>query len=125
MRPARHESQQEPRLSNPNPSSGLTQSQSQGLPDTAGGLHYSAPAGLLDEVHAADGSVKPQWQYLLNSFRDLGPQVLDERENKIRRILRDDGATYNLHGPDSGVANAWELDAVPNIIGSEDWAQIE
>jgi uncharacterized circularly permuted ATP-grasp superfamily protein/uncharacterized alpha-E superfamily protein len=110
-------------LSNPNPSA--VQSQSQTLPGAAKPLDYSVPAGLLDEVHAADGSVRPHWRYLLDSFRDLGPAVLDEREDKIRRILRDDGATYNLHGSDSRAGNAWELDAVPNIIGSEDWAQIE
>lgn len=112
-------------MSNPNPSPGQIQSQTQGLPGAAEPLEYSVPAGLLDEVHAADGSVRPQWRYLLDSFRDLGPAVLDQREEKIRRILRDDGATYNLHGGESRTGNAWELDAAPNIIGSEDWAHIE
>jgi uncharacterized circularly permuted ATP-grasp superfamily protein/uncharacterized alpha-E superfamily protein len=114
-------------VSNPNPSPGLiqTQGQTQGLPVPPESLDYSVPAGLLDEVHAADGSVKPQWQYLLASFRDLGPQLLREREEKIQRILRDDGATYNLYGQENNPGNAWELDAVPYIIGSEDWARIE
>lgn len=116
---------QESRVSNPNPLPGLTQSQTQGLPRIPESLDYRVPNGLLDEVHAADGSVRPQWQYLLASFRDLGPQVLREREDKIQRILRDDGATYNLYGHESGAGNAWELDAVPYIIGSEDWAKIE
>ena len=83
-------------MSNLNPSSGLTQSQSQLLHDGQEPLQYSVPSGLLDDVHAADGSVKPQWQYLLSSFRDLGPQALEQREEKIQRILRDEGATFNL-----------------------------
>ncbi|MCP5130613.1 MAG: circularly permuted type 2 ATP-grasp protein [Pseudomonadales bacterium] len=88
-------------------------------------MNYSVPAGLVDEVHAADGSIKPQWAYLLASLGDLGPQVLQEREEKAQRILRDDGATYNLHGEDVSPSNTWELDAVPYIIGSDDWARIE
>jgi len=116
-------------VSNPSSSPGLTQAQTQGQgPATAlapGPMDYQVPAGLLDDVHSADGSVKPQWQYLLASFRDLGPQLLQEREEKIQRILRDDGATYNLYGQESGPVNAWALDTVPHIIGSEDWARIE
>ncbi|MGL4563999.1 MAG: circularly permuted type 2 ATP-grasp protein, partial [Halioglobus sp.] len=116
-------------MSNPSSSPGLTQAQTQGqgaaTPLAPGPMDYQVPAGLLDDVHAADGSVKPQWQYLLASFRDLGPQLLQEREEKIQRILRDDGATYNLYGQESGPGNAWELDSVPHIIGSEDWARIE
>jgi uncharacterized circularly permuted ATP-grasp superfamily protein/uncharacterized alpha-E superfamily protein len=112
-------------VSNPNPSPGLIQGQTQSLPGVPERLDYRVTAGLLDEVHAADGGVKPQWQYLLNSFSDLGPRVLEEREAKIQRILRDDGATYNLYSQASSPANAWELDAVPYIIGSEDWARIE
>ena len=112
-------------MSQPNPSAGLIQSQSQALPAAPEPLGYRVPAGLLDEVHAPDGSVRPQWKYLLDSFRDLGSRVLEEREEKIQRILRDDGATYNLYGPESGQGNAWELDAAPHIIGSDDWARIE
>ena len=61
----------------------------------------------------------------LNSLRDLGPQVLQEREQKARRILRDDGATYNILDQEDGANATWKLDAVPYIIGSEDWAVIE
>jgi hypothetical protein len=74
-------------LSQPNQSAGLIQSQSQALPATPEPLGYQVPAGLLDEVHAPDGSVRPEWKYLLDSFRDLGPKVLEEREEKIQRIL--------------------------------------
>ena len=107
----------------PNPTSPL--SQIQGQASAAPGLEYHVAAGLLDDVHAGDGGVKPQWQYLLNSLRDLGPQALQERDQKIRRILRDDGASYNLYGQDETGGAAWELDTVPYIIGSEDWARIE
>ena len=61
-------------------------------------LDYAPQPGLLDEAHGADGQLKPGWQYLLESVADLGPEVLRKREEKARRILRDDGATYNIYG---------------------------
>ena len=110
-------------MSNPTAPPALSQVQSQS--QAAPALDYPSPAGLLDEVRGADGKVKPQWQYLLDSLRDLGPEVLREREQKALRILRDDGATYNLYDQEDQTGSNWELDAVPYIIGSEDWALIE
>ncbi len=90
-------------------------------------LEYRSLSGLheLDEACAQDNSIKPQWGYLLNSLRDLGPEVLREREQKARRILRDDGATYNIYGREPAPSSNWELDPVPYIIDSEDWGGIE
>jgi uncharacterized circularly permuted ATP-grasp superfamily protein/uncharacterized alpha-E superfamily protein len=108
-------------MSNVTSSPALTAAQTQELPDT---LVYQHCGELLDEACNADGSIKPQWAYLLNGLRDLGPQVLRERELKARRILRDDGATYDGAVLED-TASSWELDPVPHIIGSEDWAHIE
>jgi uncharacterized circularly permuted ATP-grasp superfamily protein/uncharacterized alpha-E superfamily protein len=85
-------------------------------------LSYKNHPGLLDDACSAQGRVKPEWEYVLGSLRDLGATVLGEREQKVQRILRDDGATYNIH---SGDGSPWDLDPVPYIIGSEDWARIE
>lgn len=83
------------------------------------------PAGVPDQVYQADGTIKPEWNYLLESLKDLGVNALNERQEKARRILRDDGVTYNIY--DEGIVpnGQWELDLVPAIIGSEDWAKIE
>jgi len=101
----------------------LNQTQVQTLEPDA--LVYNAPAGLLDEAHDAGGNIKPEWEYLLGSLTDLGPEMLRNREQKARRILRDDGASYNIYGKAGSPTSSWELDPVPHIIGSEDWARIE
>jgi uncharacterized circularly permuted ATP-grasp superfamily protein/uncharacterized alpha-E superfamily protein len=103
----------------------LNQVQSQGQPAALKPLEYKATAGLLDDACEEDGSIKPQWSYILNGLRDLGPETLRERELKARRILRDDGATYDIYGVDGNSSSSWELDPVPHVIGSEDWANIE
>ncbi|MEZ5503118.1 MAG: circularly permuted type 2 ATP-grasp protein [Halioglobus sp.] len=112
-------------MSNPvtSPEAGQAQSQTQVVPLRP--LEYKGRDGLLDDACTPDGGIKPEWEYLLGSLRDLGPEVLREREQKARRILRDDGATYNIYGGDGNPSSSWELDPVPYIIGSEDWARIE
>lgn len=112
-------------MSNPGtlPEQAQSQGQSQVIPLIP--LEYKCRDSLLDDAFAADGSVKPEWEYMLGSLRDLGPDVLHEREQKARRILRDDGATFNIYSGEGGPSSNWELDPVPYIIGSEDWARIE
>ena len=105
---------------------GQAQSQAQSQIRPASSLEYRQVSGLRDDALAIDGSIKPQWEYLLNSLRNLGPEVMAERAQKVRRILRDDGATFNIYGSDaSASSSSWQLDPVPHIIGSEDWGQIE
>lgn len=88
-------------------------------------MEYKHQPDIVDDVYAAEGVVKPEWQYLLNSLRELGPDVLQDRQQKARRILRDDGATYNIYGESEKPGSNWELDLVPAIIGSQEWAAIE
>jgi len=113
----------------PNPGSspepGQSQTQSQTQVARLKPLAYISRPGFLDDACTEEGNVKPEWEYMLGSLRDLGAEVLREREQKARRILRDDGATYNIYSGDGGPSSNWELDPVPYIIGSEDWARIE
>ena len=96
------------------------QSQAQGF-----GLDYPPLNTAVDEVHELDGSVKPHWSYLLDSLKALTPDALTERQTKALRLLRDDGASYNVYGDDARPAHIWGLDLVPNIISSGEWATIE
>ncbi len=88
-------------------------------------LLYTRREGLLDEVYDADGHIKPYWEPVLNSFQALGPQAFADRESKARRILRDDGATYNIYDEQQTPAHNWPLDLVPALISSEEWGRIE
>ena len=85
---------------------------------------YVPAAGGRDEIHDADGQVAPHWRYLLDALQALGPQALAERVHKARRILRDDGATYNVSS-EPLASRTWELDLVPQLLESEEWGRIE
>ncbi|MDO6565340.1 circularly permuted type 2 ATP-grasp protein [Amphritea sp. 1_MG-2023] len=86
------------------------------------GLHYQAVGSGYDEVYGSQADIQPHWQYLLDGLKTLGSQGIHERQQKAERILRDDGATYNSGFP-SNVT--WQLDPVPALIASEEWASIE
>ncbi len=105
-----------------------TQAQSQTHNATQSGqsLNYTRPAaGIPDQVYGAGNTIKPEWDYLLSSLNNLGSNALKERQDKARRILRDDGVTYNIYADNASPNSQWELDLVPAIIGSEDWSVIE
>ena len=88
-------------------------------------LEYPKIDGIIDDVYDAQGNVKPEWRYLLQSISELGHKNLYERHNKARRILRDDGVTYNIYDDATIPNRTWGLDLIPSVISSTDWATIE
>ena len=40
-------------------------------------------------------------------------------------MMRDNGVTYNLNGDPQGISRPWELDLLPLLILSEEWAVLE
>jgi uncharacterized circularly permuted ATP-grasp superfamily protein/uncharacterized alpha-E superfamily protein len=82
------------------------------------------PPGHYNEAFSAQGIPRSHWEYLLHSFESLGEQGLQDRVRKASRILRDDGATYNLSDRLPGV-RPWEIDPVPMVFSSAEWADIE
>merc|ERR1712000_436595 len=70
-----------------------------------------------------EGALRPHWLGILDSL--YGLEDMNDRQQKALRILRDDGATYNIYGDLNQQSTTWNLDLVPNVIGSEDWAGVE
>lgn len=88
-------------------------------------LSYHPNPELPDEVLSSDGQLKPHWDYLLNSLGELGTDTFVQRQAKALRILRDDGATYNIYNDRNSPSHVWNMDLVPFAIGSDEWQEIE
>jgi len=86
---------------------------------------YVPAPGRFDEMRAADGALRPHWQYLLEALRALGPRGIDSRWHEARRLIRDNGVTYNVYGDPHGMSRPWELDPLPLLIRGEEWAVLE
>ena len=86
---------------------------------------YLPLTGCFDEMRPTQGEVRPQWRYILEALRTLGPAGIEERWREAARMIRDNGVTYNLNGDPQGMSRPWELDLLPLLIPSEEWAVLE
>lgn len=84
------------------------------------------PAGSsYDEMWDANGLVRPHWQQFMKAMDSLGGQTMEKCRHEAKRIFRENGVSYNVYGDPHGHQRTWELDPIPLIISSEDWAGIE
>jgi uncharacterized circularly permuted ATP-grasp superfamily protein/uncharacterized alpha-E superfamily protein len=103
--------------------------------DASGGLNpatnstlfgeYTISNGSYDEVFAAPGVLRPHWEHVVRSLDALGHQELVRRWEQARRIIHENGVTYNVYGDPQGMDRPWELDAIPWVIPPEEWSRLE
>ncbi len=86
---------------------------------------YLPAAGSFDEMRTAQGDLRPHWKYLLGAIQALGSSGVEERRREARRLIRDNGVTYNVYGDPQGFGRPWNLDLIPLLIRSDEWAEIE
>ncbi len=98
-----------------------------GATPTVNGLFgtYRVPAAAYDEVFAAAGILRPQWDTPLRFLDTLGSDGLARRWEQARRMIHENGVTYNVYGAPQGMDRPWELDAIPWIIAAPEWAGLE
>ncbi|MCG2634110.1 MAG: circularly permuted type 2 ATP-grasp protein [Gammaproteobacteria bacterium] len=76
-------------------------------------------------MFAAPGQPRAHWRYLHNALEQLQLPELQARQLDARRLLREDGASYNVYGDPTGMGRPWGLDPIPLLISSEEWSSIE
>jgi len=86
---------------------------------------YRAPEGCYDELCGADGAPRPHWGRLVDLLGSWAPAELVERWEQARRLIRDNGVTYNVHDEASGEQRPWVLDPIPLVIAAADWGRLE
>lgn len=82
------------------------------------------PAGAYDEAFAAPGALRPHWQRVAQMLDDLGVGELSRRWEQARRLIHDNGVTYNVYGDPQGLQRPWVLDAVPLVLAPEEWERL-
>jgi len=84
-----------------------------------------AATARFDELREASGDVRAHWQAFARTLTSLSPEEFDRRQRAARASVQDNGVTYNVYDDRGGQARAWQLDIVPLILSSADWAKIE
>ncbi|ETX10501.1 hypothetical protein MUS1_14810 [Marinomonas ushuaiensis DSM 15871] len=85
---------------------------------------YDTPMNAYDEAFTEDRQPREHWKSLLQSMGNLNSEEMLDRQRRAQRILREDGATYNLTS-DPLTPSVWSLDLMPNIIPTDEWINIE
>lgn len=76
-------------------------------------------------MYAPDGQVRRHWKYLARALAELGPLEFERRAEESRRLLLESGVTYHVYGDREGTERPWDLDPIPFLISSQEWAVIE
>jgi uncharacterized circularly permuted ATP-grasp superfamily protein/uncharacterized alpha-E superfamily protein len=85
---------------------------------------YVPPPGAYDEMLAAQGQFRAPWQDFVRGLDELGAQALQQRAEQVRRLLRENGVTYNVHGAPQGPDRPWELDPIPLLLAEAEWQSL-
>lgn len=78
------------------------------------------PTGQVDEMLNSDGQINPHWHAFMQALNTLGLSEMEARDAEVKRLLRENGVTYVLHGEQQG-HRPWALDPIPFIISDTDW----
>jgi uncharacterized circularly permuted ATP-grasp superfamily protein/uncharacterized alpha-E superfamily protein len=85
---------------------------------------YANQPGVYDEMWSEE-VVHPHWSYFIQSVQRLGFDEIRVRSQEAHRLLRENGVTYTVYGDPQGYNRIWDLDLIPTLINSQEWANIE
>ena len=85
---------------------------------------YIPDISSYNEILAADKTMLPDWKTFFSSLVKTGPGEIEDRNNDILRLLKENGVAYNIYNDPSGQSRPWELDPIPQIIPAKDWDTI-
>ncbi len=83
-----------------------------------------AYAANRDEVFAPDGAARPTSRDWVSAIQELGVQEMERRWEQARRLIRDNGVTYNVYGDPRGMDRPWELDPIPLLVEAAEWTTV-
>ncbi len=86
---------------------------------------YPLLDGIFDEMSSSNGDIRPHWEYMHRSLKMLGQAELERRGQDARRLLRDNGVSYNVCADAQNRDRPWQLDPIPLLIASQEWSGLE
>ena len=87
-------------------------------------LDYEGLAGLHDELLEAAGAPRAHWHPLVRSLQSMGRAGLSRRWESARRLIHENGVTYNVYGDPRGMDRPWELDPIPLVSSEAEWRPV-
>jgi uncharacterized circularly permuted ATP-grasp superfamily protein/uncharacterized alpha-E superfamily protein len=86
---------------------------------------YVPVPGRNDEFLGPDGTVRTRWKQVAAEMAGLGSTGLLSRRTELARLMRNEGATYNVTVDQQSRRRPWHLDPFPLVIDETEWAGLE
>ncbi len=86
---------------------------------------YTGVVGRTDEYLGPDGTVRTRWKQVAAELAGLGPSGLLARRTELARLLRNEGATYNVTRDNQSRRQAWSLDPCPLVLDEDEWGRLD
>ncbi len=86
---------------------------------------YPVSHRAYDEVFNTAGERRPHWDAAVSFLEKLGSSGLARSWEQARRMIHENGVTFNVYGNPQGMDRPWELDAIPWVIPEAEWQQLE
>src|SRR5690349_10425882 len=79
-----------------------------------------------DELDDADGKMRAHWRPLIDRLRaDSSPDAVRRSLELTRRLVVENGVTYNVYADPQGADRPWALDPLPFVLPAAEWQAIE
>ena len=87
---------------------------------------YSAEPARYDELLDSAGELRPQWRALIDRIAGVDARASARRALDLtRRLIVENGVTYNVYADPQGADRPWALDPIPLVLTSSEWCVIE
>src|SRR5579862_3639316 len=87
---------------------------------------YSAEPGRYDELLDAAGELRPQWHSLVDRITGIDARASARRALDLtRRLIVENGVTYNVYADPQGADRPWALDPIPLVLTGGEWRLLE
>lgn len=78
-----------------------------------------------DELRDADGELRAHWAPLIQRLSREGVHVAAQGLDLARKLIAENGVTYNVYADPKGADRPWALDPLPLVLTSEEWQDID
>lgn len=77
------------------------------------------------EAFGSTGIARDHWQSLMAAIEGIAPEMLNQRQERVRRMRHEDGATFNPFDDPGGQGTPWALEMIPLPITADEWSVLE
>ncbi|MFC5769288.1 circularly permuted type 2 ATP-grasp protein [Thauera sinica] len=82
-------------------------------------------AAPYDEMHTADGSVRPHYTSYAEWLDDVPRALIDRKRSEADIAFHRVGITFNVYGAEGGKERLIPFDLLPRIIPGREWRELE